>query len=127
MFKRHEVNITVNAAGAATVYSPVLNGRIFSIQYVKVDYANGVDFTMTLVNQDKSAGTGEGVWTESNVDASKTVCPRQPTHDNVGAASLFAAAGEPVEDYIVAAHEKLKIVVAAGGVSKSGKFFIKVG
>jgi len=127
MFKRHEVSITTNSDGDATVYSPVLIGRIFSVQYVKDDFGDGSTFAITLVNIDESAGTGESIWGESNVNASTQRAPRQPTHDNAGAASLYASSGEPVEDYYVACHERMKFVISSGGDEKSGKFYIKVG
>jgi hypothetical protein len=127
MFKRHEVSITTNSSGAATVYSPILNGRIYSIQYIKDDFADGSTFTITLCNQDNTAGSAESLWSESNVNASTQRAPRQPTHANDGSASLYASSGEPVEDYYVACHERVKIVIANGGNAKSGKFYIKVG
>jgi len=127
MFTRAEIDITTNASGAATVYSPPLNGRIFSIQYVKRDFADTADFTITLVDDDATTGTNESLWSETDVTASKQISPRQATHDNAAAASLYAAAGEPVEDYYIACNERVKIVIAQGGASKSGKFYVKAG
>ena len=113
--------VTTDASGAATAYIPGANdarlsGKIINVIYNKTDYDDGVDFTITTET------TAQGVWTESDVNASKTVAPRQPTHDNVGAASLYAAAGEAVEDYIHLCAERLKIVIAQGGNAKSGSF-----
>lgn len=112
--------VATDAAGDATAYSDVFTGRISQIRYVKDSYDNGVDFTITV------DGTGENVWVESNVNASATRAPRQATHDTVGAASLYAAAGEPVEDKIAVAHDRLKIVIAQGGNVKSGTFHVLV-
>ena len=92
--ERHEVAVTTAADGTATVFTPVVTGKVSQIRYVKTDFTNGVDFTIT------SEATGETIWTQTNVDASVTVAPRQPVHDTAGAASLYAGAGEPVEDYI---------------------------
>lgn len=120
--RRHAVSVTTAADGTATAYtSTTVNGRIRSIQYVKTDFDNGVDFAITLET------TGQGLWTESNVNAAAIRCPRQPTHDAVGVASLYAAAGEPVEDFIYAADERVKIVIAQGGNAKSGTFYITTG
>lgn len=119
--ERKIVNVTTDASGDATEYSEPIRGRIISIQYVKTDFDNGVDFTITAET------TGQNIWTESNVNAAATRAPRQPTHDAIGAASLYAAAGESVEDYIVLADERVKIVVAQGGDTKSGTFHITVG
>jgi len=121
---RETVEITTAADGSATFYTKVVNGRILSIQYVKdgiTPFDDGVDFAITLEI------TGQGLWTQSDVNASAIRAPRQPTHDGVGAASLYAATGEPVEDKIVAADERVKIVIAAGGNSKKGKFHVTIG
>lgn len=119
--QRHTVSLTTDGDGAATGYTDEVTGRILSVQYVKDDFTDGVDFAITANT------TGQGIWTESNVNASTTRAPRQATHDSVGAASLYAAAGEPVEDYIYLAGEKVKIVIAQGGDTKSGTFYVTVG
>jgi len=116
--KRHTVEITTAADGSATAYSDVLSGRLSQIRYVKTDFADGVDFTIT------AEATGETLWTDTNINASETVAPRQPTHDTAGAASLYGLAGEPVEDKIVLAADRVKIVIASGGDTKSGTFHI---
>jgi len=122
---RHTVTVTTIADGSATAYTtnPV-RGRVLSIQYVKPvsgNFTDGVDFTIT------GETTGQGLWTETNVNASAQRAPRQPTHDNAGAASLFAAGGEPAEDYYVLVDERVKIVIASGGDTKTGTFHITVG
>ena len=119
--ERHVVTLTTNSSGAATGYTPVITGRIISIQYVKDDFATGVDFAITL------EATGQGLWSQSDVNASATVAPRQPTHDNAGAASLYASTGEPVEDYIVAVEDRVKIAITNGGDTKGGTFHVVVG
>jgi len=43
--RRFVVPAVVAADGTGTFYSPYVSGFIESIQYVKTDYANGVDFT----------------------------------------------------------------------------------
>ncbi len=63
MIRRETVTITVDGSGDGSGYTPVMSGRINQIRYVKTDYANGVDFTITL------EATGETVWTEENVNA----------------------------------------------------------
>lgn len=118
--ERHAVSVTTDASGNATAYSPVLTGKINSITYAKTDFTDGVDFTIT------GEATGQTIWTESNVNASKTVAPRQPTHGQDGTASLYAAGGEPVEDKIALANDRVKIVIAQGGNTKSGTFYVIV-
>jgi len=119
--ERHRVTVTTDASGDGTGYTPVVTGRVLTIVYTKVDYDDGVDFTIT------AEATGETIWSESNVNSSKTVAPRQATHDMSGNASLYAAGGEPVEDYIALAQDRVKIVVASGGNTKSGTFDVVIG
>ena len=118
--ERHTVALTTDASGDVTGYTNTVTGRVIAVIYTKDDFAAGVDFTIT------SETTGQNIWTESDVNASKTVAPRQPTHDRAGVASLYAAAGEPVEDHIYVALERIKIVVAQGGNAKSGSFTVIV-
>ena len=118
--KRYTVTVTTIADGSATAYSPVLSGRLSQIRYVKTDFSNGVDFTIT------AEATGETLWAEENVNASATRAPRQATCDTAGVASLYAAGGEPVEDKIVLAADRVKIVIASGGNVTTGTFHIVV-
>lgn len=118
--ERHTVEITTDGSGAAEAYTPHVTGRLIDIQYVKNNFTDGVDFTITAEE------TGRSLWTDTNVNASEIVAPRQPTHDAAGAASLYAAGGEPIEDGIYLANERIKIVIAAGGSAKSGTFHITV-
>lgn len=119
--QRYVVPVTVDASGDGTAYTPVVTGRVLQIHYVKTDFANTADFNIT------SEATGQQLWVQSDQNASAIKAPRQPTHDGVGAASLYAATGEPVEDHIYLANDRVKIVVAQGGVSKTGTFHIVIG
>ena len=118
----HKVSLTTAVGGAATGYTPILTGKIISIRYVKTDFAAGVDFAIT------GEITGINIWTQVDQNASVTKSPRQPTHDAAGAASLYdTVSSEPVEDYIVLARERVKIVIAQGGDGKLGDFYVTVG
>lgn len=114
--QRVAVTVTTAADGSATAYSDVLTGKLSQIRYVKTDFANGSTFTIT------AEATGETLWSESNVDASATRAPRQATHSVLGAAALYAAAGAAVNDQIALALDRIKIVIAAGGATKTGVF-----
>ena len=118
--ERHAVSVTTDASGDATEYSPVITGKIANIIYAKTDFDAGVDFTITL------EATGQTLWTESNVDASKTVAPRQKVHDDGGTSIIRAMDGGEAEDDIVCANDRVKIVVANGGNTKTGTFNIVV-
>lgn len=116
--KRYIVAVTTVADGSATAYSPVLSGRLSQIRYVKTDFADGVDFTIT------AEGTGETLWAEDNVNASATRAPRQATHSTVGVAALYAGSGQAVNDKIVLAADRVKIVIVTGGNVTTGTFHI---
>lgn len=118
--RRFEVTATTDASGDVTAYSPYLSGYIHSIQYVKTDYADGVDFTIT------AEANGQAIWSESNVNAAVTKAPRLATHSVAGVASVYAAAGEAVLDRIALGRDRVKIVVASGGNAKTGMFVIMV-
>lgn len=108
--QRIVVAVTTDASGDATAYSPHIPfGVVSQIRYVKTDFADGVDFAITL------EATGEGVWTESNVNASATRAPRQAAHGTDGVASGGA-------ELIALADDRIKIVVAQGGDTKTGAF-----
>jgi hypothetical protein len=118
--RRFTVVAAVDASGDATVYSPFLSGFIESVQYQKTDYADGVDFTITTET------TAQTIWTESNVNAAAVKHPRQATNTTAGVAIIHYSAGNSVSDKIAVGRERIKIVVAQGGVSKTGTFQITV-
>lgn len=113
----HVVAVTTAADGSATAYTPhVPYGRVVNVIYTKDDFDNGVDFTIT------GDVTGQNIWTEENVNASKNVAPRQPTHSQAGVAALYAGGGSAVNDLIRVVNERIKIVIAQGGNAKDGTF-----
>lgn len=121
--KRYKVTATTAADGTVTAYTPRLSGKIHQIEYLKDGangYSNGVDFAIT------GEATGVNLWTQSDVNASAVVAPRQPTHSQVGAASLFAAGGTNVQDRVALANDRVKIVIAQGGNAKTGVFHVLV-
>lgn len=116
--RRYVVTATTDASGDVTAYSPYLSGFLHQIQYVKTDYADGVDFTITTET------TAQTLWTESNVNAAATRAPRQARHSTAGVAELYASGGTAVTDRIGIGRERIKIVVAQGGNAKVGAFHI---
>lgn len=119
--ERHTVTVTTDADGDAVAYTdrPV-TGEIVNVIYAKTDFADTVDFEVTLED------SGLSVWDEDNVTASKTVAPMQPAHSQAGAALLYADSGEPVTRPIYAATERVKFTIAGGGNTKSGTFIVVV-
>jgi hypothetical protein len=118
--RRIKLPIVTAVDGSATVYSPRVSGKIHSIQYVKTDFAAGVDFAVT------AEATGENIWTESDVNASAVRYPRAATHTQAGAAALYASGGVGVLDKIAVANDRIKIVIAQGGNAKSGVVHVLV-
>ena len=121
--ERHVVDVLTDGDGAFTGYTPAVNGRVLAIHYVKdgtTGFTNGVDFTITQED------TGETIWTESDVNASKSCFPRGATHSNAGVAAVYASGGSPVLDHI-AVSGRIKIVIASGGAAKLGKFHVVIG
>lgn len=114
--KRLSVVVTTDSSGDGTGYVDVDYGLLSQIRYVKNDFANGVDFAITV------EGTGEGLWTQSDVNASATKAPRQATHGVDGAAALFASGGTAIQDKIAIVQDRIKVVVAQGGDTKTGTF-----
>lgn len=110
-----EVAILTDGDGAATAYCTAEAGMLDRIQYVKTDFADGVDFAITLED------TGESLWTQEDVNAAAVVAPRQATHDLAGVATLYAAGGATVRDRI-AVKGRIKVVIASGGAAKTGLF-----
>lgn len=120
MIRRFIVPVTTDGAGAATVYSPYLSGYIQEIHYLKTDFVDGVDFTLT------AEATGETIWTQADVNAAVVKAPRQATHSNAGVAALYAAGGVAVNERIALGRDRVKIVIAQGGATKTGAFHILV-
>lgn len=118
--RRYIVPITTASDGSATAYSPGISGKIHSIHYVKTDFADGVDFTIT------AEATGENIWTEANVNAAAVRYPRAPTHSQAGVASLYAAGGTAIQAPVALGADRVKIVIAQGGNAKLGAFHIVV-
>ena len=115
--RKHIVPAVTNGSGAVTAYSPYISGYLESVQYVKDDYADGVDFTIT------AEATGENIWTDTNINASEVVRPRAPVHSTAGVAATYDGT-RTVNDRIALARDRVKIVIASGGDTKTGSFVI---
>lgn len=118
--QRLEIDLATDGSGNASGASPVATGLISQIRYVKTDFADGVDFSVTL------EATGETVWVENDVNANATRAPRQATHSTAGAAALYASGGASVQGMIAMANDRVLVQVSSGGANKSGKVFVLV-
>jgi hypothetical protein len=117
--------VTTAADGSATAYSPTITGAISSIAYVADatnPYAATVDFAITV------EATGQGLWTQSDISASGTRAPRQPTHGQDGTDRFYTGTNvnHAVQDLICLANDRVQIVLAQGGNAKVGQFVITV-
>lgn len=120
--RKFTVVATSDGSSVGTHYTPYVDGYIESIQYVKADsggYTDGVDFTITL------DATGENVWTDTNINASETVRPRAPTCTTAGVAATYDGTAV-VNDRIALGRDRVKIVLASAGASKTGTFVITI-
>lgn len=117
--RRFIVPAVAASDGSGTFYSPYLSGFIESIQYVKTDYADTVDFTIT------ADATGETIWTESNVTAAAIKHPRAACHSTVGVAATLDGT-RPLLDKVVLGRDRVKIIIASAGTSTTGSFTLTV-
>lgn len=120
MIRKFTIPLTTNSSGAATAYSPFLSGFIDSIQYVKTDFADGVDFTIT------AEATGEAILSLTDQNTATKLRPRAATHSAAGVASVYASGGTAVNDRIALARDRVKVVVAQGGNVKTGTIVVFV-
>lgn len=111
--RRVIVEITTAADGSAIAYSSRISGQVHSIRYEKVDFADGVDFTVTAEK------TGDAIWAQSNVNAAATIAPRQATHTTAGVAATLDGTVAAL-DRVALANDRIKVVVAQGGATKTG-------
>ena len=118
------VPITTNAGGAFSATTPVVDGEIVQYRYVP-DGTSPLDTGADL--DIVGSVTGLVVSNQDNIGTSAfTKSPRTPTQDATGAASLYAAGGEPVEDRIFVTGESLTVTIAAGGNTLRGTVYISV-
>jgi hypothetical protein len=112
--KREIFNVTTAADGTATVTAPTTKqGLIYTIEYVKNNFADGIDFVLNAVQSDQV----DLIYTGTNVNASVMLAPRIDAVGNTGTA---------VNSYnvMIPFFGKLQIVVAQGGNATTGKFIV---
>jgi len=120
--QRYAVSLTTAADGSATGYTEVANGRVFSISYVDTDLDAGADLTATTET------TAQPVLTAANFGGTDTTWhPRVQVHDAADASAATLDGTRKNLDYVWAATERIKLVLAQGGNVKSGTFYVVVG
>lgn len=116
---RNTVIITTDASGAGTGYTPAISGKILQIRYVHSTYDANWDLAIT------GEDTGIAVLTKTNEGAaSASYAPRQPVHATANAAVVTYDGTRGVAEPVCVWDERVKIVVAEGGNTKTGTFYI---
>ena len=118
--ERHSVALTTAADGSATGYTPHITGRILGIIYTKTDFANGVDFAITL------NATGETILTLTDQNSSGVWYPRVQVHDETGTGATLDGTRK-MREPVAAANDRVKIVIAQGGDTRTGTVTVIVG
>lgn len=117
----YQFNILTDASGDWTETLSVRAGAFRQYRYVP-DGTSPLDTGADL----DIAGAQSG-FVYANQDNIGTAAfqklPRYATHDETGTASLYAAAGEPVEG-VMAVAEPITATIASGGNAKKGVLYV---
>jgi len=113
--------ITTATGGAGTGYTPIATGRVLAVRYVKTDFTDGVDVTVTVER------TGEAIVTLTDLNAAAVYYPRVATHDVAGAVAVYIASGQAVREPVFIADDRVKVAIAAGGDAHTGRFYALIG
>ena len=111
---RHTVDITTATGGAGTGYLGPCRGVINSIGYATGTLATSADLTITMET------SKQAVLTAADVAVGTQFRPVAAGTTTTGAASSLT------EVPIYAADERVKIVIAQGGNTKTGTFYAVV-
>lgn len=122
--RHYAFRITTDSSGDWTQTIHAGNGTFYAYRYV-VDgtspLATGADLDITCANSGLVYANQDNIGTSSF-----TKYPRVATHDEAGAASLYAAVGEPVETLNPVAGP-ITATIANGGASKVGVLHVWIG
>lgn len=121
--ERHTVSLTTIADGSATGYTPVVSGRVLALHYVKAGsnaFADTVDFDVTV------EATGEVLLDKDNITASASFYPRKQVNGTDGVAATLDGTRAMLEPVVVA-QDRVKVVVANAGDTKSGSVIVVIG
>lgn len=124
--ERQSVSVTTGTGGTATGYTarPV-NGRLLGIHYIpdgSTPFATTVGVTITTED------TGVTILAETGYNAAANRFPRQQIHSTTGGVitSATGATNEYAEPLAIA-NERIKIAIASGGATKTGRFDVVIG
>jgi len=118
----HAVAILTSASSAATVYSPMVNGRLISLR-LRAGHAMTSGGTVVITNED----TGEALLTTTvGTTAGWTRYPRALVVNSTGGA-VKPSTGSALPDYMVLANTRVKTVLAGAGAAKTATLDVTVG
>lgn len=123
--QKKTIALVGSAGGTGTFYSDVVSGKILSVTYTK-DATNPLEATLDMTITVE--GTAQAVLSLTDQNASATWAPRQAVIVNTSAAALLYSTGNPVEDYIFMADDRVKVVIAqAGAATLKGTITVLLG
>jgi hypothetical protein len=120
-FYSYALDVESDGSGDASVETIETNGELVSIQYTKNDtdpYADTVDFSIT------NTDTGEIIWAEENVTATKIVYPEHPTNRPDGTQNAHGSNATGIYERFSICNSTLTITISNAGDTKTGKFTI---
>ncbi len=108
---------TTNSGGVTITSTETVKGFLYKVKWVDGDLADAVTAVLSVVETPE--GVDETLLTLSNPDANadKNYYPRDLVHDATGTALTGTAGGDRIKPLVVG---KLKLVIAAGGDTKTG-------
>lgn len=121
--ERHTVSVTTATDGTGTGYTPAVTGRVLGIHYI-ADGSNGYTASTASV-----AVTSEALGTSilaRTATGSFDNFPRLGTHSATGAAQTATGTTNNL-DALHISNDRVKIAVASGGASKTGRFDVVIG
>lgn len=118
------VAVATDASGNFSKVIQPAAGRLLQYRYVPsgspLDTGADLDVVGTT--------TGFVYVNQDNIGTSAfSKLPRMATHDETGAASFYAAGGEPVEDKMAVGGETLTVTIAQGGNTLRGTLYFWFG
>ena len=121
MLKEYIIKATTDGSGDSVDLSemPVF-GRVYAVDLIDGDLADGVDTTFTYVN---SQGVTKTLLTLTDWNSDKTLYPREVMHGNTGSALTGTAGGDTTMP-IVAGY--VTATTAQGGATKSGSYLLYI-
>jgi len=92
-----------------------ISGRLYALEWVDGDCANGVDITVTLTS--RSSGVSHQIFQADNVNDDAIYYPRAALHDTSAVSVTYDGSNEIYD--LVVVNGIPQLIVAAGGATKT--------